>query len=218
MKKVVIFGILDTAELAHFYIENDTEDSVVAFTVNEAYMPEERTYKGLPVVPFEDIVSQFPPEDYVLFAPMTGSNMNRDRQSVYETGKELGYSFYTYLSTAATCFAASIGDNCFILEDNTIQPFVKIGNNVVLWSGNHIGHHSTIKDHVFFTSHVVLSGHCIVNNNAWFGVNATIRNDCEIGEGAFIAMSSSVIKPVNPWTIVKGVPAKESGDSRKLRF
>ncbi len=33
-----------------------------------------------------------------------------------------------------------------LLEDNTIQPFVSIGN-VTLWSGNHIGHHSTIHDH-----------------------------------------------------------------------
>ena len=35
---------------------------------------------------------------------------------------------------------------------------VRIGNDVVLWSGNHIGHDSTIGDHCFIASHVVVSG------------------------------------------------------------
>ena len=38
----------------------------------------------------------------------------------------------------------------------TIQPFVRIGSNVTLWSGNHIGHDATIGDHCFIASHVVI--------------------------------------------------------------
>ena len=66
----------------------------------------------------------------------------------------------------------TVGENSFILEANTLQPFVNIGNDVVLWSGNHIGHHSIISDHVFFTSHVVLSGNCVVGSNCFLGVNS----------------------------------------------
>ncbi|WP_245213936.1 hypothetical protein [Rhodoferax sp. AJA081-3] len=62
-----------------------------------------------------------------------------------------------------------IGENCFILEDNTLQPFTKIGNNVILWSGNHIGHHGEIHDHVTFTSHVVMSGHCSIGPYSFLG-------------------------------------------------
>lgn len=218
MKKVVVFGVLDTAQLAFFYLTHDTDVEVVAFTVNKEYLPQDGKFLGLPVVEFESLGETYPPTEYLLFAPMTGSKMNKNRQRVYELGKQKGYDFYTYISSKATYFDNEIGENCFILEDNTIQPFVKLGDNVVLWSGNHIGHHSTIGDHVFFTSHVVLSGHCIVGNNAWFGVNATIKNDCEIGEGAFIAMSASVVKNVSPWSIVKGLPGREVGDSRRLKF
>lgn len=218
MKKVIIFGLLDTAELAHYYISQDTDDQVVCFTVHKKYLPEPAEFKGLPVVAFEDLEARYDPNDFMLFAPMTGSNMNRDRESVYLQGKEKGYAFYSYISSKASVFDNVIGENCFILEDNTIQPFVEIGNNVVLWSGNHIGHHSRIDDHVFFTSHVVLSGHCRVHSYAWFGVNATIRNDCEIGEGSFISMAACVTRNTNPWSVLKGVPAKESGDSRELDF
>jgi acyl-[acyl carrier protein]--UDP-N-acetylglucosamine O-acyltransferase len=89
---------------------------------------------------------------------MTGVKMNNMRKAVYEQGKEMGYEFISYVSSKATVCDNKIGDNCFILEDNTLQPFTEIGNNVVMWSGNHIGHHGKIEDHVFFTSHVVLSG------------------------------------------------------------
>ncbi len=40
MAKVVLFGILDTAELAHYYLEHDSEHEVVAFTVNREYIQE----------------------------------------------------------------------------------------------------------------------------------------------------------------------------------
>jgi len=218
MKRIVIFGLLDTAELAHFYIENDTPDSAVAFTVHEKFINGVKSFQGLPVVPFEKIEQLFPPDEYMFFAPMTGQNMNRLRESVYLEAKSKGYDCYSYISSKATVWSSDIGENCFILEDNTIQPFTKIGNNVVLWSGNHIGHHSTINDHAFFTSHVVLSGHCKVGRYTWFGVNATIRNDCSIGQGSLIAMGTCVTKDVPEWTIVKGVPGKECGDSREINF
>ena len=61
----------------------------------------------------------------------------------YDDAIRRGYTLISYVSSKATTFPGfTCGDNCFILEDNTIQPFVTIGNNVVMWSGNHIGHHT----------------------------------------------------------------------------
>ena len=102
-----------------------------------------------------------------------------------------------------------IGENCFILEDNTIQPFTKIGNNVILWSGNHIGHHGEIKDHVFFTSHVVMSGHCIIESHCFLGVNATIRDGCHMEQGTLLAMGASLTRSkTEKWSVYMGNPAK----------
>ena len=42
-----------------------------------------------------------------------------------------------------------IGENSFIFENNVIQPFVRVGNNCILWSGNHVGHRTVLRDHVF---------------------------------------------------------------------
>lgn len=209
MAKVVIFGMLDTAELAHWYLENDSEHDVVAFTVHEEYRKEE-SFCGLPLVNFEELTDLYPTEEYMLFAPMTGRNMNRLREKVYLEGKEKGYKYISYISSKATVCGNEIGENCFILEDNTLQPFTKIGNNVVLWSGNHIGHHGEIKDHVFFTSHVVMSGHCVIESYCFFGVNATIRDYSHLKQGTLLAMGASLVnQETEEWGVYVGNPAKK---------
>ena len=209
MAKVIIFGVLDTAELAHYYLENDSEHDVVAFTVSKDFIKEKK-FKNLPVIPFEDIEEEYPPSEYHLFAPMTAKKMNENRKSIYLQGKSKGYSFISYISSKATLFDNVIGENCFILEDNTIQPFTKIGNNVVLWSGNHIGHHGVINDHVFFTSHVVMSGHCVIESNCFFGVNSTIRDYTHVAKGTLLAMGASLTKQsTDDWGVYVGNPAKK---------
>jgi len=208
MAKVIVFGVLDTAELAHYYLTHDSDHEVVAFTVNRQYI-EHDNFHGLPVVAFEDVETLFPPSEYKFFAPMTGRNMNRNREAIYNHAKAKGYQFISYISSRATLFGNEIGDNCFILEDNTIQPFTTIGNNVVLWSGNHIGHHGQIKDHVFFTSHVVLSGHCVVESYSFFGVNSTIRDYTTIAQGTLVGMASAIMKETEEWGVYVGNPAKK---------
>ncbi len=220
MAKVIIFGVQDFAQLANFYLQNDSDHDVVAFKVNEQYLPVDRTVEGLPVIAFEAVEKTYAPSEFKFFAPMSPSRMNQLRESVYQQIKKKDYEMISYVSSKATvCAGAPIGDNCFILEDNTIQPFTSIGNNVVLWSGNHIGHHSVIKDHVSFTSHVVLSGHCVVEPFSFFGVNATIRDGIHIAEGSFIAMAAAVTRDTEAWGVYKGNPATKGAKlSRDLDF
>src|SRR4029079_12251362 len=90
------------------------------------------------------------------------------------------------------------GENCFILEDNTVQPFVTIGNNVTLWSGNHIGHDATIDDHCFISSRVVLSAHVHVAERGFIGVNATLRNSITIAPRTLIGAGAVVMKNTSP--------------------
>jgi sugar O-acyltransferase (sialic acid O-acetyltransferase NeuD family) len=220
LAKVVIFGVADFAALALFYLRHDSPHEVVALSAHQAYVPPGGEYQGLPVVAFEHVEETYDPAEYHFFAPMSHRKMNRLRESVYSQIKAKGYQLISYVSSRATVFPGTeFGDNCFILEDNTIQPYTKIGSDIVLWSGNHIGHHSVIKDHVLFTSHVVLSGHCVVEPYSFFGVNATIRDGIHIAEGSLIAMGAVVTRNTEAWGVYKGNPAKK-GDvpSRDLDF
>ena len=208
MARVIIFGTADCASLAHFYLRHDTEHEVVAFSVTEKYFKEPR-FEGLPVIPFENIEKDFPAAEYRFFAPLTSNQGNHFRERIYREAKAKGYELISYVSSRATVFPGTvIGDNSFILEDNTLQPFVTVGSNVVLWSGNHIGHHSRIGNHVFFSSHVVLSGHCLVEPYAFLGVNSTIRDGLTIAEGSVVGMGSVVTNSTTPYGVYMGNPAR----------
>jgi len=209
MAKIVLFGVNDFAQLAHYYLTNDTDHEVIAFCVSTEYIPENKTFCELPVVDFSEVVSIYPPSDYKFFAPMSPRKMNKLRELIYNQIKEKGYELISYVSSKATVCHNKIGDNCFILEDNTLQPFTEIGNNVIMWSGNHIGHHGKIDDHVMFTSHVVMSGHCHIKSYCFFGVNATIRDGLTIAEGTLVAMDASIVKNTEPYGVYKGSPAKK---------
>lgn len=216
MSKVIIFGTLDSAELAHYYLKHDSAHEVVAFTANEKYISTE-TFQGLPLVPFEEVERIYPPDDFKLFAPMTGRRMNTLREQIYNSGKGKGYSYVSYISSRATICHNEIGENCFILEDNTIQPRTVLGNNIVLWSGNHIGHHGHIKDHNFFSSHVVMSGHCVIEPNCFLGVNATIRDYSTLAKGTLLAMGACLVQQeTEEWGIYIGNPAKLKEGKKSL--
>ena len=97
-----------------------------------------------------------------------------------------------------------LGEHCFIFENNVIQPFVKIGTNVVLWSGNHIGHHSHIGDHCFISSHVVISGFCELGPGCFVGVNVAVGNNVTIGADCLLGAGATVVQDVPEDTLVRG--------------
>ena len=186
MAKLVIFGAGEIAELAHFYFTSDSEHEVVAFTVDKAFRKEDR-FQGLPLVDFEEVTEHYSPEEYTMFVALSYVKMNQVRAEKYQNAKALGYPIASYVSSRCTYLSEiPCGENCFILENNTIQPFVTIGNNVTLWSGNHIGHGSTLEDHVNVTSHVVISGNCRIGSYSFIGVNATLRNSINVAPHTLI--------------------------------
>jgi sugar O-acyltransferase (sialic acid O-acetyltransferase NeuD family) len=186
MKKLVIFGSGDIAQLAYFYFTKDSAYEVCAFSVDSEFMTDP-VFCNLPVVPFETVVETYPPDEYCFFVALSYSKLNEVRKEKYFAVKAAGYELVSYISSHATVLNdGRIGDNCFILEDNTLQPFVKIGSNVTLWSGNHIGHHSTIHDHTFIASHVVISGGVEIGEQCFIGVNATLRDHIVVGEKSVV--------------------------------
>lgn len=193
MKKLIIFGLTDAAELAYYFFSHDSNYRVEAFAVDAVFMPPEKYFKGLPVVALEVVTQIYPPDDYAFFVALGYSKLNAIRKEKYLAVKELGYELVSYISSRASVFTEDIGENCFILEDNTIQPFVSIGNNVTMWSGNHVGHHSRIEDHCFLASHIVVSGRVTIRESCFLGVNATLRDHVTIGEKCIIGAGALIL-------------------------
>jgi sugar O-acyltransferase (sialic acid O-acetyltransferase NeuD family) len=134
-----------------------------------------------------------------MFVALSYARVNAIRAEKYAAARASGYRLASYVSSHCTYLSHTPpGDNCFILEDNTIQPFVTIGNNVTLWSGNHIGHDSVIEDHCFVSSHVVVSGHVRIGERSFIGVNATIRNSVTIAPQSLVGAGALIMKNTKP--------------------
>jgi sugar O-acyltransferase (sialic acid O-acetyltransferase NeuD family) len=203
-KKLILFGDSAFAEIAYEYFTHDSEYEVVAFTVSKAFL-KQSTLMGLPVLPFEEIENHFPPAQYEMHIALVYNQINRVRKKFYNEAKAKGYTLANYISSRAFVWRnVKWGDNVFIFEDNTVQPFVTLGSNVVLWSGNHIGHHSVLGSHLFISSHVVISGFCNIGDACFLGVNASVGNNINIGKDCIIGSGALIVKDIPDASLVKG--------------
>ena len=204
MEKVVIFGTSIMAEVVYYYLTKDSPYEVVAFTADKEFIAEKEFFK-LPVIPFEDVENVYPPERFKMFIAVGYQKINKVRARKYAQAKEKGYALISYISSEAMVWDnVEIGDNCFIFENNVVQPCVKIGNDVIIWSGNHIGHHGTIGDHCYIASHVVISGLVKIEPYCFLGVNATIRDDITIARECIIGAGALILKDTKEREIYKG--------------
>ncbi|CAM5785144.1 UDP-3-O-(3-hydroxymyristoyl)glucosamine N-acyltransferase [Castellaniella caeni] len=193
-EKLVIFGLGETAHLAYEYFTHDSAYEVAAFAADPEYIKAD-DFCGLPVIELEKVRDKYPPVSYKGFVAVSSGKLNRNRKALVFKAKNLGYKLVSYISSRAFVWHdVEIGENCFILEDNTLQPFTKVGNNVVLWSGNHVGHRSVIHDNCFISSHCVISGFCEIGESSFLGVNCTIEDGVKIGIDNFIGAGAIIRK------------------------
>lgn len=208
-KPLIIFGNSQLAELAYFYFSTDSEYEIKAFTVDSDYA-KETTFLGLPLIPFDNIQQDFSPHTHSVFVALGYTQLNQLRKEKYFACKEKGYHHANYISSKAIvlCPQENIGDNCFILENTTLQPFCRMGNNVMLWSNSHIGHHSVIHDHCFLSAHVAVAGNVTIGSACFLGINSTLRNNITVGESCIIGGGCWVNTDVPSNSVISANPAK----------
>ena len=213
MKSLLIFGTGEIAELAVYLFETDYQREVVGYTVDEQFLTADRL-GGRPVIPSNTLLHDYPPSQYDMFVAIGYRSRNTIRAEKFAWASSVGYTLPSYVSPRASVFPDfKCGNNCLILENNTIQPFVEIGDNVTLWSGNHIGHHSKINDHVFISSHVVVSGGVNVGEGTFIGVNATIRDHLNIGTQCIIGAGTLLMSDTEDGAVYQGeetLPKKQN--------
>ena len=194
MADVIIFGIGRGADIAYRYLSLDSDHIVCAFTADESFINAQE-FKQLPVIDFKKIEHEYPPDKFKMFVPLGSQNMNKLRYEKYRACKEKGYDLVSYVSsTIPFADQLDIGENCLILENNSINFDVKIGNNVTIWSANQIGDNSIIHDHCWISSQVCMAGNVIVKPFSFIGINASISNNVTIAEENFIGANALITK------------------------
>ncbi|MEK7225247.1 MAG: acyltransferase [Bacteroidota bacterium] len=119
-----------------------------------------------------------------------------------------------------------IGNNCIIGQNVYIAANVRLGNNVKVQNNVSIYQGVICEDDVFLGPSMVFTNvinprsavsrkneykETIVKKGASIGANATIICGNEIGEYAFIGAGAVVTKPVLPYALMMGNPARQTG-------
>lgn len=203
MKKLVIFGTSAFAEIAHYYFQHDSDYSVAAFTVDAAYV-QETTFKGLPVVAFEDILDDFPPSEYDMAVAMGIQKVNQQRAQKVAEAESKGYKLASFLSSKAKVPEGLVMQpNTFIMEEAMLQPFVEVGRNTIIWPRSFVGFYSRIGDHCWLVPSI-LGESVIVGDYSFIGLNATIKSSCVIGKSNVIGAGALILKDTQDFEVYKG--------------
>lgn len=91
---------------------------------------------------------------------------------------------------APTSEKTSVGDDCFIMH------------------GVHIAHDVRLADWVTIAPGTVLGGHAKVGKRATLGIGVAVHQFRCIGPIAMVGMNATVVKDVDPFSLVAGSPAR----------
>ena len=180
---------------------------VVAFVVDDEYLREDSS-GGLPVVPFSEAASRFPPADYEMYVAVALGRANSIRERKFDACRAAGYSLATYVSSKAAVWPdLTHGENCFICEGSSIQPLTRMGVNVTIGTGTRIAHGAVIGHHASFASNVCLGGNCEIGERAYFGLGAIVRDHCKVGSDSIVAMGATVVRDLPPESVLLAPPS-----------
>ncbi len=112
----------------------------------------------------------------------------------------------------------SIGENCTIRENVTINPgtetgimTTKVGNNCLIMASAHVAHDCIVGNNVVLANYVGLAGHVVLGDFVSFGGMCAVHQFVRIGSHAFIGAQSMVDGDVIPYGMAVGNRARLAG-------
>lgn len=215
-KDVVIFGAGRHAQLLFYLFKHDSEYHPVAFCYDDtAGLLPEGFHSDVPVWNIPQLLD-YAAKQQVFVHVAIGDNKYREKY--YTILKTYGFSFASYISSYARIWSDLVaGENCVISQGAVIQPFVKLGNNVIAM-GASIGHHVVIESHCLL-SNPVLGGSVHVGEGTFIGMNAVIREKVQVGKHNIIGAGAIILKDTSDnevYAVPSTPPHRLSSDQVRL--
>lgn len=189
---IIIFGNGAMAKVLYSYARKFL--NVVGFTVDDHCIVDNKTqFLGLPLIPFSQVDSVFPPQSHQMIIAVGFIEMNDLRAQKYLEAQKKGYRFARYIHESVLIHDdVSIGENSIILDMVSIHPGCQLGHSTFISSNVNIGHDCIIEPNNWINSGVAVAGGCHIGEGSFFGVNASLGHGVEVGKQNFIAANTLV--------------------------
>jgi UDP-perosamine 4-acetyltransferase len=143
------------------------------------------------------------------FVGMGSSGDTGPRRRLYERLRASGFEPVTAIHPRAVIApSAVIGPGATLMANVVINAAARLEEDVVVNAGAVIEHDCVVGAHAYVATGAHLSSTVRVGEGAHIGTGASIRQCLSIGEGAVVGAGAAVVKDVEPWTLVVGVPAR----------
>ncbi len=111
---------------------------------------------------------------------------------------------------------SEIGDNCVIMMGAVINIGAVIGRKTMIDMNVVVGGRAVVGDNCHIGAGTVLAGvieppsadPVVIEDDVLIGANVVVLEGVRVGKGAVVAAGSIVVRDVEPYTVVAGVPAK----------
>lgn len=192
-KPLLIFGLGELPDQAHYYFSQHAGRQVEAFTVDGKYATVSR-FAGLPVLAFDEVQRRFPPATHDLFVAVGYSQFNQGRQRVVERAMALGYTLPSFVhESAVVARNVTLGVNCMVRERAAVSPFTRLGDGVIIGMQVGVSHHVSVHNHAWLSAGSIVCGSAVIGERCFIGANATVADKVSVGPRCIIGAGALVL-------------------------
>jgi sugar O-acyltransferase (sialic acid O-acetyltransferase NeuD family) len=209
LKKIVIVGarIDGHAKVVLEIIQAESKYEVVGF-IDDNLFNKGITIRNIPVI---GTVSDLPHliNKFDIYGGIAAIGNNPQRRKLGLKIKNAGLKLINAIHpTVHIDSDIQIGEgNCFCQGVIIVTGSI-IGNSINIHTGTTIDHDNIIEDGANIGPGVHTAGRVTICKDAFLGTGTVVIPDSIVGEGAITGAGTVVIRPVEPYTKVVGVPAK----------
>jgi len=178
-ERIIIYGHTQLAAIIAEYMEREGTREVVGFTQHERFIDKTNLYDR-PVLPFEQLASNYPPAVFHLHVLLDVSNRYdlTHLQHTCAEAKEQGFSLYSFIDQEAyVAESAFVGENCCLMRGVQVEPLAHIDSGVLLRSGVHIAPGARIGAWSRIGTRTLITDHAQVSAESFIEAGEIIRSE-----------------------------------------
>ena len=191
-KEIYIFGTGNVSEIIADYVLNKG----IKIRNFVDFEMQKKEILNIPIVEYSQKLNK----DIPIFVAIGYKDLNKHRGEKIEFLKNDGWKLANIICSSIK--EQILGENIFIANNVTLQPYSKIYSGNFIWDNCVIGHHSCLDVNSWITSGSVIGGYTKIGRNCFLGINTSISHMLTIGEFSFIGAGGLVTKNLKNKSVI----------------